>query len=136
MFVIKKSWLFYTFKQCAMYSEFIILYTFFRHYDFDLEKTLYFFTAGRYEFTNKGADIFIEALARLNHYLKVTKTFSYLEKRFHNCSQGINQGQLSLHTEVNSICHGKHEDLSLVVSHTLNHYKLCFLLTCCYLYFM
>lgn len=43
----------------------------FRHYDFDLDKTLYFFIAGRYEFGNKGADVFIEALARLNHYLKV-----------------------------------------------------------------
>ncbi|XP_060533405.1 glycogen [starch] synthase [Cylas formicarius] len=43
---------------------------FYGHYDFDLDKTLYFFTAGRYEFGNKGADIFIEALARLNHYLK------------------------------------------------------------------
>lgn len=41
-----------------------------RHFNFDLDKTLYFFTAGRYEFGNKGADIFIEALARLNHYLK------------------------------------------------------------------
>lgn len=44
-----------------------------RHYDFDLDKTLYFFTAGRYEFGNKGADIFIEALARLNHYLKTSR---------------------------------------------------------------
>ncbi|BES87990.1 Glycogen synthase [Nesidiocoris tenuis] len=43
---------------------------FYGHYDFDLDKTLYFFTAGRYEFGNKGADIFIESLARLNHYLK------------------------------------------------------------------
>lgn len=43
---------------------------FFSHYDFDLDKTLYFFIAGRYEYGNKGADIFIEALARLNHYLK------------------------------------------------------------------
>lgn len=43
---------------------------FFGHFDFDLDKTLYFFIAGRYEFTNKGADIFIESLARLNHYLK------------------------------------------------------------------
>ena len=25
----------------------------------------------RYEFGNKGADVFLEALARLNHYLKV-----------------------------------------------------------------
>lgn len=43
----------------------------FRHYDFDLDKTLYCFIAGRYEFSNKGADMFIESLARLNHYLKV-----------------------------------------------------------------
>ncbi|KAM3718618.1 Glycogen [starch] synthase [Dirofilaria immitis] len=42
------------------------------HYDFDLDKTLYMFTAGRYEFINKGGDIFIESLARLNHYLKTT----------------------------------------------------------------
>uniref|UniRef100_A0A1X7UI12 Glycogen [starch] synthase n=2 Tax=Amphimedon queenslandica TaxID=400682 RepID=A0A1X7UI12_AMPQE len=41
------------------------------HYDFDLDKTLYFFIAGRYEFSNKGADLFLESLARLNHYLKV-----------------------------------------------------------------
>lgn len=38
--------------------------------DFDLDKTLYIFTAGRYEFRNKGADLFIESLARLNHMLK------------------------------------------------------------------
>jgi len=47
---------------------------FYGHFDFDLDKTLYFFTAGRYEFGNKGADIFIEALARLNHLLKESKS--------------------------------------------------------------
>ncbi|XP_054156895.1 glycogen [starch] synthase-like [Oppia nitens] len=45
---------------------------FFGHYDFDLQKTLYFFISGRYEFGNKGADMFIESLARLNHQLKST----------------------------------------------------------------
>jgi len=45
---------------------------FYGHFDFDLEKTIYLFTAGRYEFINKGADIFIEALARLNHLLQST----------------------------------------------------------------
>ncbi|AAS50373.2 AAR008Wp [Eremothecium gossypii ATCC 10895] len=40
------------------------------NYDFDLDKTLYFFIAGRYEYRNKGADMFIEALARLNYRLK------------------------------------------------------------------
>jgi len=43
---------------------------FYGHYDFDLDKTLYFFIAGRYEFSNKGADLFIEGLARLNYLLK------------------------------------------------------------------
>jgi glycogen(starch) synthase len=43
---------------------------FYGHMNFDLEKTLYMFTAGRYEFSNKGGDFFIESLARLNHMLK------------------------------------------------------------------
>nr|XP_027230166.1 glycogen [starch] synthase-like isoform X1 [Penaeus vannamei] len=47
---------------------------FYGHMDFDLDKTLYFFIAGRYEFGNKGADLFIEALARLNHYMKASGT--------------------------------------------------------------
>ncbi|CAF9913417.1 MAG: glycogen synthase isoform 1 [Gomphillus americanus] len=42
------------------------------HNDFDPENTLYFFTAGRYEYRNKGVDMFIESLARLNHKLKVS----------------------------------------------------------------
>ncbi|OMJ23182.1 Glycogen [starch] synthase [Smittium culicis] len=46
---------------------------FYGHMDpqFDLENnTLYFFTAGRYEYRNKGLDLFIESLSRLNHRLK------------------------------------------------------------------
>lgn len=39
---------------------------FFSNYTFDLDKTLYFFTAGRYEFVNKGYDLTLEALYRLN----------------------------------------------------------------------
>jgi glycogen(starch) synthase len=54
---------------------------FYGHYDFDLDSTLYvcifflsmlhfvtnhlkMFTAGRYEYRNKGVDMFIESLAR------------------------------------------------------------------------
>ncbi len=43
---------------------------FFQSYSFDLEKTLYFFTSGRFEFSNKGYDITLEALARLNHRMR------------------------------------------------------------------
>ena len=45
---------------------------FYGHTDFDPENTLYFFTAGRYEYRNKGVDMFIESLARLNHRLKAS----------------------------------------------------------------
>ncbi|QVM11656.1 glycogen synthase isoform 1 [Coccidioides posadasii str. Silveira] len=45
---------------------------FYGHNDFDLENTLYFFIAGRYEYRNKGVDMFIESLARLNHRLRET----------------------------------------------------------------
>ncbi|KAI2092578.1 glycogen synthase isoform 1 [Ophidiomyces ophidiicola] len=43
---------------------------FYGHNDFDLENTIYFFIAGRYEYRNKGVDMFIESLARLNARLK------------------------------------------------------------------
>lgn len=47
---------------------------FYGHLDFSLEKTLFFFIAGRYEYTNKGADIFLEALSRLNFLLRVHRS--------------------------------------------------------------
>lgn len=50
-------------------QEFVIGH-FFPSYTFDLDRTLYFFTSGRYEYRNKGMDLYIEALARLNHRLK------------------------------------------------------------------
>jgi len=43
---------------------------FFPSYSFDLDKTLYFFTSGRFEPRNKGFDLCIEAMARLNAEIK------------------------------------------------------------------
>lgn len=43
---------------------------FFPAYTFDLDRTLYLFTSGRYEYRNKGMDLFIEALHRLNWRLR------------------------------------------------------------------
>jgi glycogen synthase len=43
---------------------------FFQSYAFDLDKTLYLFTSGRYEYRNKGMDLFIEALYHLNQRLR------------------------------------------------------------------
>jgi glycogen synthase len=39
---------------------------FFQSYSWDLDNTLYFFTSGRYEYKNKGYDLTLEALRRLN----------------------------------------------------------------------
>lgn len=50
-------------------SQFVMSH-FFPHYSFDLDKTLYFFSSGRYEYRNKGFDMTIEALARLNWRMK------------------------------------------------------------------
>jgi len=47
---------------------------FFQSYSFDLDKTIYFFTSGRYEYKNKGFDLTLEALHRLNNRLKKEKT--------------------------------------------------------------
>ncbi|HSO88749.1 MAG TPA: glycosyltransferase, partial [Draconibacterium sp.] len=46
---------------------------FFQSYSFDLDNTLYFFTSGRYEYQNKGYDITLEALARLNYKMQVAE---------------------------------------------------------------
>lgn len=43
---------------------------FFNNYSFDLDNTLYFFTSGRFEYYNKGYDLTLEALARLNWKMK------------------------------------------------------------------
>jgi len=47
-----------------------LMYYFFPYYSFDIEKTLIYFIAGRYEFHDKGIDIFIKALSKLNNRLK------------------------------------------------------------------
>ncbi len=47
-----------------------LLYYFFPHYQIDLENTLLYFLAGRYEFRDKGIDVYIKALAELNERLK------------------------------------------------------------------
>lgn len=51
-----------------------ILYYFFPYYNIDLKNTLFFFTASRYEFHNKGLDIMIESLGKLNEKMKKNKS--------------------------------------------------------------
>jgi glycogen(starch) synthase len=50
-------------------NEFVMGH-FFPSYTFDLGQTVYFVTSGRYEYRNKGFDMTIEAMARLNYRMK------------------------------------------------------------------
>ena len=51
-----------------------MLYYFFPYYTFDLTETFIYFIAGRYEFHDKGIDIYIKALGKLNEKLKRIKS--------------------------------------------------------------
>lgn len=59
---------------------------FFQSYAFDLDKTIYLFTSGRYEYKNKGFDLTLEALGLLNEQMKrerldVTVVMFFVTKR-------------------------------------------------------
>ena len=51
-----------------------VAYYFFPYYSFDIEHVLLMFITARYEHTNKGFDILIEALRRLNEHLKAQQS--------------------------------------------------------------
>jgi glycogen(starch) synthase len=66
-------------------NEFVMSH-FFHSYSFDLDKTIYFFTSGRFEFKNKGFDITLDALTYLNEQLKrentdITVVMFFVSKR-------------------------------------------------------
>ena len=73
----------------AVYKEQIhqfVMGHFFSSYSFDLNKTIYLFTSGRYEYKNKGFDLTLEALVHLNQQLKhensdITVVMFFITKR-------------------------------------------------------
>lgn len=75
---------------------------FFHSYSFDLDKTLYFFTSGRYEYLNKGYDVTLEALAKLNHRLKMEGSdttvvmFFVTKKPYSSINAGVLQSKAVL----------------------------------------
>ena len=60
-------------KNKARMREFLYSY-FFPYYSFDMNQSMFFFISGRYEFRNKGIDVTIKALGRLNQALKDEKS--------------------------------------------------------------
>ena len=88
--------------------EFVMAH-FFPSYTFNLERTIYLFTSGRYEYRNKGIDLFIEALARLNQKLKAVQNpptvvaFIITQAAVKNVNVGALQGHLML-GELSNLC--------------------------------
>ena len=89
-------------------NEFVMGH-FFPSYSFDLDRTLYLFTSGRYEFRNKGMDLFIEALHRLNWRLREMKdpptivAFIVTKAATKNVNVGVLQSQ-SMFEELRKSC--------------------------------
>lgn len=83
-------------------KEFIAYY-FYPYYYFDLDETYIYFIVGRYEFKNKGLDIFIKALAGLNEKLKkenINKTivvFFWIPTHVISAKPSLAQNKLSFH---------------------------------------
>jgi glycogen(starch) synthase len=84
---------------------------FFPSYTFDLDNTLYFVISGRYEYKNKGMDMYLEALTRLNHRLKSTHdsptvvAFIITRASYRNINVNALQTQ-TMFEELRNVCQG------------------------------
>ncbi|UOQ52588.1 glycosyltransferase [Hymenobacter cellulosivorans] len=88
--------------------EFVMAH-FFQSYSFDLDNTLYLFTSGRYEYHNKGFDLTLEALARLNYRIQQSGLegqvvmFFITKRPFHSINPQVLQSRAILE-EVHETC--------------------------------
>ncbi len=103
----------------ARYKERIhefVMGHFFPSYQFDLDKTVYLFTSGRYEYRNKGLDMFIEAMARLNWRLKqipnapTVIAFIITRAQVRHINVGVLQSQMQLE-DLRSYCETLQEQM-------------------------
>lgn len=78
-------------------------------YSFDLDRTLYFFTSGRYEPRNKGFDLCLESMARLNAELKAanlgkTVVFFVISKRATRSINPLAMEKRGVLNELHEVC--------------------------------
>ncbi|MGA2232124.1 MAG: glycosyltransferase [Tepidisphaeraceae bacterium] len=102
---------------------------FFPCYTFDLENTLYIFTSGRYEYRNKGMDLFIEALFRLNQRLRwmpqrpTVVAFIVTKAATRNINVGVLQSQ-GMFKELQGVCHKMQENMGPRLTYAAAHGRL------------
>jgi glycogen(starch) synthase len=102
---------------------------FFPSYNFDLEKTLYLFISGRYEYRNKGMDLFIESLARLNHWLRAggipvtVVAFIITKAPTKNINVDVLRNQ-SMFDELSKMCGNITEEMGQALLHSVSMGRL------------
>lgn len=108
--------------------EFVMAH-FFPSYTFDLDRTLYFFTAGRYEFRNKGLDVFIEALYELNRRMKAdgatATVVAFIVTKA--AAKNLNVQTVSRHAmfdELRGACESIKDEMGRRLFHTVAHGRL------------
>ena len=105
---------------------------FFQSYPFDLDQTLYFFTSGRYEYRNKGFDVTLEALARLNYRMQqagIKKTvvmFFITKQPYHSVNPAVLQSRVMME-EIRETCNAIQKEIGRKLFYTAassNEFKL------------
>lgn len=97
---------------------------FFPSYTFDLDRTLYVFSAGRYEYRNKGLDVFIEALAELNRRMQAdgttTSVVAFLVTRAAYRALNVDTlNRQAMFNELRDTCAAIKEDMGRRLFHTV-----------------
>ncbi|MBI2653258.1 glycogen/starch synthase [Candidatus Woesearchaeota archaeon] len=93
-----------------------MLYYFFPYYAFDPKETLIYFIAGRYEFHDKGIDIYIKALGKLNERLKQSKSnktiiaFIWVPANFRNIRPELLENK-TLYQDIKDALEEVHDDV-------------------------
>lgn len=93
-----------------------MLYYFFPYYTFDPRETLIYFIAGRYEFHDKGIDICIKALGKLNEKLRQIKSkktiisFIWVPANFRNIRPELLENK-TLYQDVKDALEETHDDV-------------------------
>ena len=95
--------------------EFMLFY-FFPYHTFDPKETLIYFLAGRYEFHDKGIDIYIKALGKLNEKLKQEKSkktiiaFIWVPANFRNIRPELLENK-TLYQDIKDALEEVHDDV-------------------------
>ena len=97
---------------------------FFPSYTFDLDRTLYVFSAGRYEYRNKGLDVFIEALSELNRRMQAdgttTTVVAFIVTRAAYRALNVDTlNRQAMFNELRDTCAGIKEDMGRRLFHTV-----------------